>query len=125
MRHITLEFCGAAGPRALTLMVSESAPERMRGLLGRPMLGPAQGMLLDSCRLIHTFGMRYRLDLVYLNRQGLVLKVTEALAARRIDGHWRAHSVLEMAGGEARRCGIAAGVQLPLAAIARAAQVAA
>ena len=120
MHHYTLSFTGAAGPQAIDVQVASTAPERMRGLLGRAPLQAAEGMLLVACRLIHTFGMGYPLDLVYLARDGRVLKVTSDLKARRIDGHWCAHSVLEMAAGEARRCGIEVGVQLPLQGAARA-----
>lgn len=98
----------------IDVMVAASAGERMRGLLGRAPLQASEGMLLLSCRMIHTIGMRYPLDLVYLARDGRVLKVTAALAPRRMDGHWRARHVLEMAGGEAARCRIVPGVTLPL-----------
>lgn len=116
MHYHTLDFDGGAGHRRLSVMVAASAPERMRGLLGRPALQAGQGMLLMSCWLIHTFGMGYPIDLVYLRRDGRVVKVTPALAPRRVSGCWRAHCVLELAAGEARRCGIAPGVRLPLAA---------
>lgn len=109
----TIEFSGEAGLRRIKLAVASTPLERMRGLLGRPRLEPGEGMLLQSCRLIHTVGMRYPLDLVYLDRAGLVLKVTTDLPAFRMDGHWRAHSVLEMATGEAAVCGISPGVRLP------------
>lgn len=117
MHYHTLDFHTSAGHRVLTVMLAASAPERMRGLLGRPPLQAGQGMLLLSCWLIHTFGMGYPIDLVYLRRDGTVLKVTAALAPRRMSGCWGAHCVLELAAGEAARCGIAAGVQLPLAAL--------
>ena len=119
MQRHTLRFFGQHGPRAIELLIASTAPERMRGLLGRAPLQAGEGMLLVSCRLIHTFGMGYPLDLVYLARDGHVLKVTAALPKRRMDGHWRAHSVLEMAAGQAQHCGIARGVQLPLESIGR------
>jgi uncharacterized membrane protein (UPF0127 family) len=119
MDRFELSVGGACGPRSIRLMVASSMLERMRGLLGRPDLQAAEGMLLQSCRLIHTFGMRYPIDLVYLDRKGRVLKVTPALPARRMDGAWRAHSVLEMAAGEAGRCGIVPGLELPIARMVR------
>ncbi|QJE02824.1 DUF192 domain-containing protein [Massilia forsythiae] len=109
----TIDFSGEAGLRRIKLAVASTPLERMRGLLGRPRLEPGEGMLLQSCRLIHTVGMGYPLDLIYLDRAGLVLKVTTDLPAFRMDGHWRAHSVLEMAAGEAEVCGICQGVRLP------------
>lgn len=117
MRHASLRFAGTHGEHALELMIAASAAERMRGLLGRAAPTGSQGMLLLPCRLIHTFGMRYPIDVVYLGRDGKVLKISPALAPGRIDGHWGAHSVLEMGAGASARCGIARGAALPLAAL--------
>lgn len=114
MRYQTLDFSGACGHRTLEVMVAESGAERMRGLLARPQPGAGAGLLLPACRLIHTFGMRYPIDAVYIGADGRVLKVTTGLAPRRIDGHLRACSVLEMAAGAGACCGIVAGVRLPL-----------
>ncbi|UUZ50470.1 DUF192 domain-containing protein [Massilia sp. B-10] len=83
------------------MFVAGSMLERMRGLLGREALRQREGMLLQSCRLIHTYGMRYPIDVVYLSRGGKVIKVTEALVPRRMSGALRADSVLEMAVGSA------------------------
>ncbi|PHV07908.1 hypothetical protein CSQ96_08445 [Janthinobacterium sp. BJB412] len=114
MHFHTLDFATAAGPASLRIMVAANAPERMRGLLGRPALAEGEGMLLLACRLVHTVGMRYPIDLVYLRRDGAVLKVTPALAPRRMGGCWGADCVLELAAGAAARRGIAPGARLPL-----------
>lgn len=87
---------------------------RMRGLLARPALCRDEGMLLRSCNMIHTFGMCYPIDVLFLRRDGLVLKIAEAVKPRRARGYLRAHCVLELAAGEAQRCGIALGVVLPI-----------
>jgi uncharacterized membrane protein (UPF0127 family) len=121
MKRQLLHFEFDRGLQTLEIMVAATAPERMQGLLRRPPLRPDQAMLLRSCRLIHTIGMTYPLDLVYLRKDGTVLKVTPALPARRIDGHWHAHSVLEMAAGAAAYYGIAVGRHLPLASMTAAA----
>ena len=114
MQRQTVRFELGCGPQALDVMVAATPLERMQGLLGRAPLQAFEAMLLRSCRLVHTIGMGYPLDLVYLKRDGTVLKVTQALPARRIDGHWRAHSVLEMAAGMAATCGIRRGDRLLL-----------
>jgi uncharacterized membrane protein (UPF0127 family) len=114
MHHYSLPFTGPRGPRTLRVSVAGSMFERMRGLLARPALQEGEGMLLPSCRLIHTFGMRYPIDVVYLGQGGRVLKVTAALAPRRMGGHLRARGVLELAAGAAQRCGIVPGLRLPL-----------
>lgn len=105
MQHLSIEVPEARAGR-LDLMVATSTLERMRGLLGRAALGPREGMLLPKCGMIHTFGMAYPIDVVYLDRRNRVLKVSPALAPRRMDGHWRARTVLELAAGTAQACGI-------------------
>jgi uncharacterized membrane protein (UPF0127 family) len=115
MKRFPVTFQGARGVQTLDVMAAESMLERMRGLLARPTLQRGEGMLLHSCNLVHTFGMRYPIDVVFIQRDGVVLKVTDALVPRRASGHVRADCVLELAAGEARRCGIAPGLRLPLA----------
>ena len=53
---------------------------RLRGLLGRT-IPAGGGLLLTPCNCIHTFGMRYAIDAVYLDSSGLVLRVDQALPA--------------------------------------------
>ncbi|MRW90362.1 DUF192 domain-containing protein [Duganella sp. FT80W] len=103
---------------AIDVMVAASAPARMRGLLARPPLQAGQGMLIRPCNLIHTIGMAYAIDVVFLRRDGLVLKVASAVPPLRFRGHWRAHCVLELAAGEAARCAIVPGITLPIGALA-------
>lgn len=117
MKPQTLSFCGANGAQRLHVVVASTMFSRMRGLLGRPPLLSNQGMLLRSCNLIHTFGMGYPIDLVFMHKDGRVLKISDDVAPRRARGHLRAHCVLELAGGVARQRGIALGMRLPIEAL--------
>lgn len=78
---------------------------RLRGLLWREPLAvqPAQALWLLPCGAVHTFGMRYALDLVFLDRQGRVLDCAEQVAP----GRWRrargAHQTVEFAAGALRQ----------------------
>ena len=117
IQHSLLKFSASANVHTLDVLVAKSALSRMRGLLGRPRLSQGQGMLLRPCNLIHTVGMRYPIDVVFLRRDGLVLEVARELAPGRMRGRWGAHSVLELAGGEAARCAIVAGLTLPVGAL--------
>ncbi len=76
-----------------------SAPERMRGLLGRPPLAHDEGMLIEACGMVHTFGMKYRLDLAFLDSLGRVCKLVHELRPARCAGSFRAKSTLELAPG--------------------------
>lgn len=116
MRTICLPLTGLARPRQLEVALADSPLARMRGLLGRPPLQGGQALMLRPCNLIHTVGMGYAIDVVFLRRDGLVLQVAPHVRPLRVRGHWRAHSVLELAAGEAERCGILPGMVLPLEA---------
>jgi len=83
--------------------------DRTRGLLGRPPLQADEGMLIDACRMVHTVGMAYRLDLAFLDRGGRVRKVVKALAPARFAGNLAAHATLELAPGTADRLGLSEG----------------
>ena len=85
---------------------------RLRGLLGRPRLCADEGLLLSPCRQVHTFGMRYALDVVYLDKQGLIVKCVPGLAPNRVAGAKRAHHTLELASGTIARQGLAVGDRL-------------
>ena len=57
---------------------------RMRGLLGRRPPGWRSGILLAPCWAVHTFGMRYAIDVVFVSRGLRVVKVRRALAPCRV-----------------------------------------
>lgn len=114
LKYSLLEFHTASRAQVLHVMIAASMFARMRGLLARPAIRSGEAMLLQGCNLIHTIGMRYPIDVVFLRRDGRVLKVAAAVPPRRMCGHLRAHYVLEMAAGEAARCAIAPGLSLPI-----------
>ncbi|WP_207004464.1 DUF192 domain-containing protein [Trinickia mobilis] len=86
--------------------------ERMRGLLGRPRLRPHEGLLIRPCRAIHTFGMEWPIDVVFLDRRGYVLAVHPHVPPATLRMHWRAASTLELASGACAALGIACGMWL-------------
>lgn len=82
---------------------------RLRGLLGRS-LSEDGGLMLSPCSSIHTIGMRYPIDAVYLDRSWRVLHVDESLNPGRILPPQRgAKHVLELYAGRAKQCAIATG----------------
>jgi uncharacterized protein len=84
----------------LTLLVARTFRERRRGLAKMTPLPPRYGLRILKCNSIHTFGMRFALDLVWLARDGRVLRVDHAVAPRRMKLCVRARSVVEAAAGE-------------------------
>lgn len=95
--------------------VADTLWARMVGLLGRRSLAPGQALWIEPCNSVHTFFMRFAIDVVFLDASGLVLKIYEGMAPWRASWmHWRAHVALELAAGEAARAGINPGEVLVL-----------
>lgn len=69
---------------------------RLLGLAGLPALGPRVGLLLPRTRSVHTFGMRFALDLVWLDGEGAVVRVDRRVPPRRVRGCARAEAVVEL-----------------------------
>ena len=61
------------------VILAETAPERMRGLLGRSALPPGTGMLIRPCRSIHMWFMRFPIDAAFLDREMRILKISRNL----------------------------------------------
>lgn len=83
--------------------VATSPRARLRGLLGRRWLPAGEGLLLGPCASVHTCFLRFPIDVVFLDRDGRVLRVVEHLRPWRLTGHRGARSVLELSAGETRR----------------------
>ena len=65
----------------------------MRGLAFAPPRGP---LYLGRCRSVHTFGMRYPLDLLWLDARGRVVRVDLGVAPRRLRACRAARAVIEV-----------------------------
>lgn len=76
---------------------------RKRGLLGRDGLADGAGLVIAPSQGVHTFGMRFPLDIVGIARDGTVVKVREGVPPKRIVIAWRAFAMLEVPAGMARR----------------------
>ena len=59
--------------------VATSHWARMRGLLGHPRLKTGEGLLLGYTKAIHTIGMRYSIDVAFLNRDGRVIHLIHCM----------------------------------------------
>ena len=101
----------AAAPLAVT--VASGFWGRFRGLMLHPGLAPDQAVLLADCASVHTCFMRFALDVVYLDREGTVVRLVPRLRPWRFSagGKGAAH-VLELAAGGIARFGIRAGERL-------------
>ncbi len=88
---------------AQSIEVADSGPKRTKGLLGRTSLAAGEGLWIVPCEGVHTFGMQFPIDLVYLDRHKRVKKVKNAVPPWRLSFCLSAHSVLELASGSVRK----------------------
>jgi uncharacterized membrane protein (UPF0127 family) len=93
-------------------LLAETAPARLRGLLGRDGLASGEGMLLRPAASIHTAFMRFAIDAVFLDGANRVVKVASALRPWRAAACAGARAVLELPAGEAEKRGLRPGVSL-------------
>jgi uncharacterized membrane protein (UPF0127 family) len=97
-------------------LLADTLTRRMRGLLGRGELKPGEGIVLRPAWSIHTFFMRFPIDVVFVDADQVVVKIVPRL------GPWRtalcrgAHDVVELASGECERLGLETGARLAWAA---------
>jgi uncharacterized membrane protein (UPF0127 family) len=87
----------------LTVHVAAGPFARLRGLAALDDLPGEHGLLLPRTRSIHTFGMRFALDLVWLGRDGSVVEIEPGVAPRRHAMARSARSVVEVRAGWGRR----------------------
>jgi uncharacterized membrane protein (UPF0127 family) len=95
-------------------VVADRPVSRLRGLLGRDCLGPGEALLIRPASAIHTFFMRFAIDVVFVDRTGVVLKIVAALRPWRFASSRGARCVLELSAGEAEARGIRPGDELRL-----------
>jgi uncharacterized membrane protein (UPF0127 family) len=97
----------------LTLHVARAFNERRRGLAKMEPMPPGHALHILRCNSVHTVGMRFALDLVWLGRGGTVVRVDEDVAPRRVRTCLRAKTVIETRTGAGRRFADAWSVQGP------------
>jgi uncharacterized protein len=89
---------------------------RMKGLLGRKGLEVGTGLLLDPCNSVHMVFMRFPIDVIYLDKQGAVVKAVPNLKPYRFSaGGRRAKRTLEVPTGTIEQAGLLPGERLSVA----------
>src|SRR5215831_11528076 len=92
--------------------IAGSSAERRTGLLKHSELLPGDGLWIAPCECIHTFGMKFAIDAVFLNKKKKVAKIAAGLPRRRLAMALLADSVLELPAGTASRTDTRIGDQL-------------
>jgi uncharacterized membrane protein (UPF0127 family) len=85
------------------LIVAFDSKTRKTGLLKHESLGDGSAMLIAPTNAVHTFFMRFPIDIAFIRRDGLIVKIYAALPPWRIAAALRAHAVIEMPAGALER----------------------
>jgi uncharacterized membrane protein (UPF0127 family) len=93
------ELDAIALPGGLRVHEARSWATRRDGLAGLAQLPDDQGLLIAPCRSVHTIGMRFSLDLVWLDAREDVRASGHDVGPRRLRTDWGARSVIEVACG--------------------------
>jgi uncharacterized protein len=113
MRHVRIMQVDSGVVVATSVGVAASFPQRLRGLLARPPLQRDQGLLLLECDSVHTAGMRYPIDVAFLDADGRVVRSISGLRPWRVGlGGPAATHALELPAGCLDETGTVPGVHL-------------
>jgi uncharacterized membrane protein (UPF0127 family) len=77
--------------------VAMTAAQRVKGLLGRDSLAGGEGLLFKGCSSLHTFFMQFPIDIVFIDKQGKVLKsVRDVRPFKIVMAPFRSYYALEL-----------------------------
>ena len=96
------------------LTVADTFWKRLRGLLGTREWPEGNALLIRPCNSVHMFGMKYRLDVLFVDRKNMVLEAVEALAPGRLKFCLGAKCAVELPEGTLRRTGTCRGDRLQI-----------
>lgn len=86
------------------IAVADTPRQRMLGLLNTAALDPDTGLLIFPTQAVHTFGMKYPIDIIFLDKKKKVVGIRPAVRPYRLTPiYWRAECVLELPVGTIKR----------------------
>jgi len=91
------------------LEIAVDSATRKKGLLGRDGLPDGTALVIAPTNAVHTFFMRFPIDIVFVARDGTVVKVSRAVPAWRMAAAWKGYAVVELAAGGAEFCHLTVG----------------
>jgi uncharacterized membrane protein (UPF0127 family) len=92
--------------------VADTSAKRRTGLLKHERLEAGEGLWIVPCESVHTFFMKFPIDLVYLDKKRRVRKLRHAVPPWRMSACLTAHSILELPAGTVERSGTSVGDEL-------------
>lgn len=95
------------------IRIAQTSLSRMFGLLGRNHISPGEGLLIHPSQGVHTIGMRFPIDVVFLDLHLHVIRLCRSMQPFRVTTiRWKARSVLELPDGTIARTSTQLGDEL-------------
>jgi uncharacterized membrane protein (UPF0127 family) len=94
--------------------IADTSVTRQRGLLKHTGLADGEGLWIVPCEGVHSFFMKFAIDVVFMNKKRVVTKLRPNMVKSRIAFSVRAHSTLELPVGMIQKSQTAVGDQLDL-----------
>jgi uncharacterized membrane protein (UPF0127 family) len=101
---------------ASSVELAVTSAERRRGLLGREAMEPDSALVITRCAAVHTFWMRFAIDVVFVDSSGTVKKIVEELAPWRMAGALFASTAIEFPAGTLKQGALQIGDRVYLTA---------
>src|SRR5215475_2096820 len=111
--HLVNERTGDVVARQL--LVAFDSKARRTGLLAHESLPGGTAMIIAPTNAIHTFFMKFAIDVLFVAKDGVVVKTRDALPPWRMSAAWRAHAVIELPAGSLQRSPVRSGDRLIVA----------
>jgi uncharacterized membrane protein (UPF0127 family) len=86
-------------PVASSIELARTRTQRRRGLLGRDGLDAGSAFVLAPCHAVHTIGMRFPIDVAFVDDEGVVVKTVSHMGKWRLTGARSATITIEMCAG--------------------------
>lgn len=108
----TLALGDPPRPLARAARLAGDSASRRQGLLGRAALDEDEALVIAPTQGIHTFGMRFALDVVFVDRTGTVLAVSSGVRPNRVRLCWRAFAAIELGPGRTETADVKPGARI-------------
>ncbi len=100
---------------AQTVYIADTPIKRMKGLIGFKSLKTSEAMLIKPCNSIHTFFMRFPIDLLFIDKDNIIIKAMSDIKPYRFSPLYLfSRAVIELSSGTIRNTGTKEGDQISI-----------
>jgi uncharacterized protein len=83
------------------VLIANTIFTRIKGLLGKKYFLPNQALILDPCNCVHTFGMHFPIDILFIDKECRIIQTICQLKPNRISRmYWNSSKVIELPAGK-------------------------